>query len=299
MMTEVDSFLKYIRYELNLSAHTVSAYKNDLLQFSEYICGTPDREPDFKSVTVNDIRSWVVDLAEHKTGASSVRRKIQSLRAFFKWMQRRGRIENNPAMDVDLAKTPKRLPSWVREDVMDGILAEPYDKSSLDEVRKHLILTMFYETGIRRAELISLLDKDVDIPKGEIKVLGKRNKQRIIPIGEGLEKEISEYREMRNHDIGDTVEFFVRNDGKPLSPSFVYKIVNDALSSAGVEKRSPHVLRHTFASAMLNNGAEINSVKEILGHQSLAATQIYTHITISDLKLNYQQAHPRAIKKGG
>lgn len=299
MMTEVDSFLKYIRYELNLSAHTVSAYKNDLLQFSEYICGTPDREPDFKSVTVNDIRSWIVDLAGHKTEASSVRRKIQSLRAFFKWMQRRGRIENNPAMDVDLAKTPKRLPSWVREDVMDGILAEPYDKSSFDEVRNHLILTMFYETGIRRAELISLLDKDVDIPKGEIKVLGKRNKQRIVPIGENLEKEISQYREMRNYDIGETVEFFVRNDGNPLYPSLVYKIVNEALSSAGVEKRSPHVLRHTFASAMLNNGAEINSVKEILGHQSLAATQIYTHITISDLKLNYQQAHPRAIKKGG
>lgn len=297
-MNVVNNFLKYIRYELNLSAHTVLSYNKDLGQFIDFLksdCETLD----VSTITLNDVRGWMVSLSKNGFTPRSIRRKVQSLRAFFKWCMKNNLIETNPAQDVELAKLPKRLPVYVRPEVMSSVLAEEFDSANFEESRDHLILSMFYETGIRRAELIGLQDVNVDTAKGEIKVFGKRSKERIVPIGAELCSEISDYRKLRDEIARYPEAFFIRPNGEPLYESLVYKVVRTHLEQTGCEKCSPHVLRHSFASAMLNNGAEINSVKELLGHQSLAATQVYTHITIQELKQNYQQAHPRAIKKGG
>ena len=226
--------------------------------------------------------------------------RSQAVRALYKMMMRRGEVESNPAAEVELAKVPKRLPNYVRRESIDALIDGEVDCDDFEQVRNRLMLVMFYETGIRRAELIGLADANVDLDAKEIKVHGKRNKDRIVPFGEELADWISRYREVRNREVGRTESFFVKADGKPLYPTLVYRVVhNSLLSVGGTDKYSPHVLRHTFASAMLNGGAELNSVKELLGHESLAATQVYTHITFSELKDNYQLAHPRALKKGG
>lgn len=297
-MNIIEEFLKYIRYELNLSAHTVLSYRKDIEQFREFNGGL-ESPADAASITMNDVRSWLVQLAKIGISQRSVRRKVQALRAFFKWAMKKKITDGNPAMEIELAHFEKRLPSFIRQDVMDDILGEQIDATDFEAVRDKLIVDMFYETGIRRAELIGLLDANVDTTKGEIKVFGKRAKERIIPIGKSLIANINAYKDLRAEIINYPETFFVRKDGKPLYPSIVYNIVKRELATSGATKRSPHVLRHSCASALLNNGAELNSVKELLGHRSLAATQVYTHISISELKQNYQQAHPRAAKKGG
>lgn len=296
-----ESFLKYIRYELNLSAYTVLSYSNDLKQLCEFL-NPGSNDCDWASVTTNDIRAWVVDLASKGDSARTVRRKVQTTRAFYKFLMKRGVVSESPAADVELAKVPKRLPVYVRESSMNEILAEDEDSQEFGRVRDRLIILMLYSTGIRRGELVDLQDANVDTNMCEMKVHGKRNKDRIVPFGEELAVAIGNYREIRDREIGNYNfgSFFVRKNGEPLYPQLVYKVVHNHLAAAGVEpKCSPHVLRHTFASAMLNNGAQLNSVKEILGHESLATTQVYTHITFSELKSNYEHAHPRALKKGG
>ncbi len=298
-MKLVDDFLKYMRYELNLSACTVSAYRQDLKQLQQFL--SPDEE-DFDpiSVTTNDLRAWVVDLDTHGIKARSIRRKEQAARAFFRFLVKRGLVKANPAAELELAKFKKPLPSYVRVEVMDELLDSDVDETDFKAVRDRLIVMMLYETGIRRAELIGLKDVDVDVAKQELKVLGKRNKERVVPFGRELADAIEAYRRLRMETTGleRPERFFVRENGDELYASLVYKVVHDRLAAAGSgRKLSPHVLRHTFASAMLNNGAELNSVKELLGHESLAATQVYTHITFSELKTNYKHAHPRALKK--
>ena len=297
----VESFLKYIRYELNLSAYTVLCYKNDLKQFVSFIT-RGECEFDAGSITANNVRAWMVDLSTKKDTTRTIRRKIQALRAFYRFLMKHGKVKDNPAAEVELAKLPKRLPDCIRPANVESVFAEPVELSDFGAVRDRLIMLMLYSTGIRRAELIGLRDVDVDMAARELKVHGKRNKDRIVPFGKELYEEISAYRKLRDEEVGENVNgaFFVLASGKPLYPSFVYRLVHEELSKVGGGSRySPHVLRHTFASAMLNNGAELNSVKELLGHESLAATQIYTHITYSELKSNYEHAHPRAFKKGG
>ena len=298
-MKLVDDFLKYIRYELNLSACTVSAYRQDLMQLQQFL--SPDEDEfDPVSVTTNDLRAWVVDLDAHGIKARSIRRKEQAARAFFRFLVKRGFVKVNPAAELELAKFKKPLPSYVRVDVMDELLDSKVDEADFKAVRDRLIVMMLYETGIRRAELIGLKDVDVDAAKQELKVLGKRNKERVVPFGRELADAIEAYRRLRTATIGfeRPERFFVRENGDELYASLVYRTVHSLLATVGGgRKLSPHVLRHTFASAMLNNGAELNSVKEILGHESLAATQVYTHITFSELKTNYKHAHPRALKK--
>lgn len=297
----IESFLKYIRYELNRSAYTVLSYRNDLNQLEAFL--THGKEPlDVKSVTAADLRAWMVHLSSEGDSARTVRRKIQAVRAFYKYLMRHGEVSSSPAAELELAKVPKRLPSYMRRENMDELLDSPVDSGDFRAVRDRLMVLTFYSTGIRRGELIGLRDADVDTTACEMKVHGKRDKDRIVPFGEELKAAIDSYRQLRDRTLGTTspLTLFVREDGEPLYPSLVYKVVHGELAQVGgSSKLSPHVLRHTFASAMLNDGAGIDSVKELLGHESLAATQVYTHITFSELKSNYKHAHPRAIKKGG
>ena len=292
-----ERFLKYLRYELNYSVHTVLSYSKDLSQFVSYLKAEGDFDP--ASVTVSDVRSWVHALTKDGMAPRTVRRKIQSLRSYYRYLQKYEGVTSNPVEDIPLAKVPHTLPVFVPEKNMDAVLDAEYDHADFNHVRNHLMMEMLYETGMRRAELISLNDCDVDIDAGELKVLGKRNKHRLIPFGVRLASQISEYRHLRD-EVGPEVDnFFVTEKGKAIYPTLVYRIVTGELSSVTMAKRSPHVLRHSFASAMLNNGAELNSVKELLGHESLAATQVYTHVTYRELKQNYKHAHPRVLKKGG
>jgi integrase/recombinase XerC len=295
----IDKYLQYIKLELNLSSHTQVAYGNDLRQWEQFLTG--GSEPlDVASVTSSDIRAWLLQLSDSGDSARTLRRKVQAVRSFYKWLMRNGTASVNPASSVELARIPKRLPQLVREDSVNTLLDSEVDETDFEQVRNRLIVMMLYETGMRRAELIGLLDKNVDTAKGELKVHGKRDKDRIIPFGTELADWIERYRALRNEQARGCESFFVRDNGEPLYAMLVYRVVREALGEAGVtSKRSPHVLRHTFATAMLNDGAELNSVKELLGHESLATTQIYTHVTFSELKHNYKLAHPRALKKGG
>lgn len=297
----IDSFLKYIRYELNRSAYTVLSYKGDLIQFVDFCCcDSKDFEPEM--VTSDDVRGWMVYLSKSGVCAKTVRRKIQSLRAFYRYLIKRELVEVDPTVDIEMAKLKRVLPVTVKPDSIDRALIAECDDEDFESVRNNLILLMLYTTGMRRGELISLEDRAVDSVKGELKVMGKRSKARVIPFGNELSDYINVYRDVRDATIGSTSPeyFFTRKGGEQLYPSLVYDVVHRMLAGVGAaSKMSPHVLRHSFASALLNNGAELNSVKELLGHQSLAATQVYTHITFGELKQNYKQAHPRATKRKG
>lgn len=296
--TVIEQFLTHQRVELNRSALTVDSYRNDLEQFVQHLAGRDGL--DWASVTVNDVRAWLVERSSHGDSARTLRRKVQSLRAMYKWLMRRGESEQNPAADIELARLPKRLPHLLRPQNLDGLLDKEVDVNDFEQVRNHVMLLMFYTTGIRRAELMGLQDAWVDTSALQLRVHGKRDKDRIVPFGPELTQWIDRYRQVRDTTVGKTDLFFVRPDGKPLYPALVYRVVHCALQCVGGgDQLSPHVLRHSFASAMLNDGADLASVKELLGHESLAATQVYTHITLSELKTHYKLAHPRALKKGG
>lgn len=299
MGKEIDNYLQFIRLEKNLSPHTVVAYRCDLEQWEQFL--TDGKEAlDVKSVTTGDIRAWMLHLNKQGDSARTMRRKVQAVRSFYKWLMKQGMASDSPAAAVELARIPKRLPQLVRTSSMDELLDQEIDETDFVQVRNRLIVMMLYETGMRRAELLDLLDRNVDTASGELKVHGKRDKDRIIPFGTELAQAIDSYRLLRDELVRGCEHFFVKEDGNPLYPMLVYRIVRRALQEVGVtSKRSPHVLRHSFATAMLNDGAAINSVKELLGHESLATTQIYTHVTFSELKNNYKLAHPRALKKGG
>ena len=297
----IEGLLKYLRYELNYSVHTVLSYGNDLRQFADFLARGDSEQLRLDDVSTNDIREWMMSLSNAGDCQRTIRRKVQSVRALYKYMQRRGLIDSNPAAMVELAKLPKRLPSYVRSENINALLDQDIDLADFTAVRNKLMLMMFYETGIRRAELIGLTDANVDTSAMQIKVHGKRNKDRIVPFGSELCALICRYRRLRASLASPGVgELLLTKKGAALYPSLVYNVVHDELAAAGVRgAKSPHVMRHSFATAMLNDGAEINSVKQLLGHESLAATQVYTHITFSELKNNYQLAHPRALKKGG
>lgn len=296
----IERFLQYIQYERNLSKLTVSAYGKDLIQFSDFLtAGKEELHP--QSVTAGDVRAWMVNLKKQGDSQCTMRRKVQAVRAFYRYLMKREIVSSNPTATLEMAKMPKRLPHFMQEKAMDAALDGEIDMTDFTAVRDRLMVMMLYETGMRRAELIGLLDSNVDVEQGELKVHGKRNKDRIIPFGDELARWITSYRRLRDEQVTRGCEtFFMTASAKPVYPTLVYKVVHDTLKQAGgTGKMSPHVLRHSFASAMLNEGAEINGVKELLGHESLAATQVYTHVTLSELKNNYKLAHPRALKKGG
>lgn len=300
--TWTDKFLNYIRCELGYSAHTVKAYESDLASFAGYLTGgKPDGfEPE--SVTTADVRAFVAQLSADGASARTVRRKVSALRTFYTYLCRMDVLQVNPVERIVTARAPRQLPVFVRTDEINAVIDDEsgYDMSEFDDVRDRLILDMLYSTGIRCSELISLRDVNVDTGRCELKVLGKRNKERIVPFGAELREMIIHYRQLRPSGPGSGGEFFTRSDGRPLYRKMVYNVVHSRLDGrAHAARLSPHVLRHSFATDMLNNGADLKAVQELLGHSSLGTTQIYTHVTFRDLQQNYQLAHPRAQRKGG
>jgi len=299
MNATIERFLQYMRLERNLSQATVTRYRRDLEQWQAFAAGATG-VLDLPSVTAGDIRAWLMNRAARGERPATLRLHLQALRALYRYLMRQGLVDSNPAMTVELAKLPKPLPAFVREGTVDAVLDADIDQDDFEQVRNRLIVMLLYETGIRQGELIGLRDAAVDTARCELKVRGKRDKDRIVPFGDELARAVDHYRALRAQLMPQVDNLLVTARGKAIYPSLVYHVVHDALALAGgTGKLSPHVLRHTFASVMLNSGAEINSVKELLGHESLAATQVYTHVTLSELQHNYELAHPRALKKGG
>lgn len=295
-MNHKESFLQYLQLEKRYSPHTVRSYLNDLDQFYSFLSllGLPD---DPSAVTSHDIRAWIVSMLENKYSTVSVHRKISCLRVFFRYMRKEGIVKNNPLEKVVLPKRKKTLPVFVEEQAMNTLLDETSFTDDFAGVRNRTIIEMLYLTGMRRSELIGLHNNDVDLADGSVKVTGKRNKQRIIPLVKPFIKSLEEYIKVRdeNAPVENNGWFFITDKGNKLYDKYVYNIVNSYLAMVTtIEKKSPHILRHTFATHMLNHGADLNSIKELLGHSNLSATQIYTHNTFEKLKKIYKQAHPRA-----
>jgi integrase/recombinase XerC len=291
----IESFLQYLRYEKNYSSHTVESYKNDLFQFKDFVCGDETFAPEQMDAVW--ARRWMVSLMEAGYSPLSVNRKLSSLKSFFKYLCKYKYLESSPVKSLRGPKTSKPLPHFVKDFDMSQLLSRWDDEDAFEGKRDVAILDVFYTTGIRCAELVELKNEDVDFQAKLIKVNGKRNKQRLIPFSDTLKKVLQSYIIIRNETVEHSVtnKFFVRKNGKTLSNSIVYTIVNKRLSEIpNLSKKSPHVLRHTFATTMLNNGADLNAVKELLGHASLSSTEVYTHTTFEELKKMYHQAHPRA-----
>jgi integrase/recombinase XerC len=294
----IESFLKYLRYEKRVSAHTALAYENDLNQFHQFLTDTYSEK--IEAADYGMIRSWIISLVEKPIQPISVNRKIAALRTYYKFLLRQDYITKDPMVKIRILKTKRKLPTFVKENDMTEILDHHEDDATGSEfqtIRNQLVLELFYGTGIRLSELMYLKESNIDARNQTIKVLGKRNKERIIPFGENLVKVIKEYVSIRNKEIEkrDHGYLLVTETGRPCYPMLIYRIVKERLKDYdAVEKKSPHVLRHTYATHLLNKGAEINAVKDLLGHSSLAATQVYTHNTMEKLKKIFEQAHPKA-----
>lgn len=290
-----DSFLDYLQYERNYSEETIKSYREDLRQFEEFAREEiGDSAPS--EVKAELVREWIVSLMDRGYTSTSINRKLSSLRSFYKFLLRKGEVAVNPLQKITGPKNKKPLPAFLRESDMDRLLDEVDFGEGFKGCRDHMIIEMFYATGVRLSELIGLDNKDVDFSSSLIKVTGKRNKQRLIPFGEELKIAMMEYVDVRNEAVPiRTNAFFVRENGERLSRSIVENLVKRNLSKVvTLKKRSPHVLRHTFATAMLNHDAELGAIKELLGHESLATTEVYTHTTFEELKKVYNLAHPRA-----
>ena len=295
-MSHKESFLQYLQTEKRYSPHTVRSYLNDLDQFYLFLSslGLPD---DPAAITSHDIRAWIVSMLDNSYSTVSVHRKISCLRVFFRYLRKEGVVKIDPLEKVVLPKRKKTLPVFVEEDALVKLLDNYSFEDSFAGIRNRTIIELLYVTGMRRSELIGLRNNDVDLQEGSVKVTGKRNKQRIIPLVKPFIKRLEEYIKVRDAEIAPENNgwFFITDKGNKLYDKYVYTTVNRYLSMVTtIEKKSPHILRHTFATHMLNRGADLNSIKELLGHANLSATQIYTHNTFEKLRKVYKQAHPRA-----
>lgn len=287
------AFLDHLQYEKKYSRHTITSYQNDLEQFLAYLT-EEDRSASPEQANYQQVRGWVAQLMENKMAPRSVNRKLSSLKSFYKFLQKKGAISANPLQKISGPKSPKRLPVFVDQQHMDNLFSDIEFEEGFEGLRDRLLLDLLYQTGIRRAELVGLKEQDVDINNLTFKVLGKRNKERIIPISLELKRNLEMYLSVKKDMKFESDHLFVTAKGLPFNESKVYNTVKKYLSQVTtIQKKSPHVLRHTFATHMLNQGADINAVKDLLGHANLSATQIYTHNTIDKLKKSYKQAHPR------
>ncbi len=295
-MKHVEVFIDYLRYEKRYSQHTINSYHKDLMQFVEYSQASGLKEPVIEA-DHKLVRSWIMHLMDQGLAARSVNRKISALKSFYKYLFRNKRVDHNPMDRVKAPKVRKKLPGFVDEDKMELLLDRFAFGKDFEGTRNRMIIEMFYMTGMRLVEMIELRDQDVDLHELSIRVTGKRNKVRLIPINHDFVDRIKAYREIRDKQFGAQHDdrFFLTKKGAPLYRKLVYRVVRSYLELVTTaEKKSPHVLRHTFATHMLNKGADLNAIKEILGHANLAATEVYTHNTFEKLKSIYKQAHPRA-----
>lgn len=291
----INRFLDYMRYERNMSPQTILTYESSLRDFESFFKEL-DGNLDWTSVDTDVIRDWLAKMLDEGKKATSVNTALSAVRSFFRFALLRKLVEKDPAHQLEGPKKSKPLPQFVREGEMDNLLDRMEWGENYKEVRARTILLLLYETGIRVSELIGLDDADVDFDAGQLKVTGKRNKQRVVPFGEELAAAIRQYVQLRNEQVsGQSAALLQTEKGERMRRAQVYTIVRNKLSmTTTLKKRSPHVLRHSFATAMLNNGAGLESVKKLLGHQSLETTEIYTHTTFEQLKRIYNEAHPRA-----
>ena len=291
----IEKFLDYLRDELNRSGRTVESYEKDLWSFERFFKNI-DSQLSWQSVDADVIRQWMESMMDKGNNAASVNRRLSALRSFFRFALSRKLVESDPAHLIKGPKKGKRLPQFVRENEMDALLDKQTWGTDFTCVRARIIIMVFYETGIRVSELCGLSDQDVSFVNQELKVTGKRNKQRVIPFGEELADGLKEYIRLREATVERQCDaLFVTKKGARITIHQVYKIVREQLQRVcNLKKRSPHVLRHTFATAMLNHNANLESVKKLLGHARLSTTEIYTHTTFEQLKKVYENAHPRA-----
>lgn len=295
-MPVIDQFFHHLQFEKRLSVRTVTSYRTDLLQFVDFLKIDGGAVLPLEATPVM-LRSWLVFLMDKGVSARSVHRKISLLRNFFRFCIREGIIASNPAENLILPKIHKKLPVFVEEQAIQNLLDGDLFNKDFSGQRDHLVLEMLYGTGIRLSELIELRDSDIDHYSSTIKVRGKGSKDRIVPFPVTIRKMIDDYIVFREEVFGSDreVQFFLTNRGKKMYPKFVYRLVNGYLGYVTtISKKSPHVLRHSYATHLLNNGADLNAIKELLGHSNLAATQIYTHTSLEKLKQIHQRAHPRA-----
>jgi integrase/recombinase XerC len=289
------SFIKFLSYEKRYSPHTITSYSNDIGQFLDFLAKQYEIE-EMDQVSHQHVRSWVVSLMEKGRSGRSVNRKLSALKSFFHFLKRTGRVNGNPTARIQAPRIDKKLPAVIQEKELDQLLDEIVFEERFSGYRDHLMIELLYATGMRRAELIQLLDRDVDHGSLLIKVLGKGKKERLIPISAGLSKKILNYQEQRNQEF-DREAFdalLVTNSGNKMYPKFVYNKIKDYLSLVSTaSKKSPHILRHSFATHLSGKGAKLNAIKELLGHANLSATQIYTHNSIEQLKRVYDNAHPK------
>lgn len=293
---DIQSFLDYLKFEKRYSVHTVISYQTDLTAFFAFL-DVQFGSLQLKDISYSFVRSWLADLKEKGISSKSIGRKISSLKSFFKYHLRTGNLETTPMTNVITPKVGKRLPVYVKENETKKLL-ETLDQSTEDwkTLNAKMLIVLFYNTGMRLSELINLKEKQLDIGRSQIKVLGKGNKERIIPVSKAVIKNIGDYRQLKKKEFENTGDsLLVTEKGKKLYPKYAYLLVREYLSHAGtLDKKSPHVLRHTFATHLMNSGAELNAVKELLGHSSLASTQVYTHNSIEKLRNVYKKAHPKA-----
>ncbi len=296
----VSQFIRYLQTERRSSVHTVLAYQKDLQSFSVFLQEQFELDSP-ENAGMEMVRSWIVDLMDRKLSPGSVNRKISSLKAYYKYLLKLGIIQKNPMQNIHSLKQGKPLPVYVDQDKMHTLLKEMLPGDDFAALRNRMVILILYATGIRLNELITLKIASIDFQGNRLKVLGKRNKERIIPFSGKMRDEMQAYLKVKEEEFpmaGDWL--IVTNKGAKAYPRLIYRIVHDALTGYTATRKSPHVLRHTFATHLMNNGASLNAIKDMLGHVDLSATQIYTHTSIEQLKSIYSQAHPRAhLKKGG
>jgi integrase/recombinase XerC len=294
----IDAFLEYLSLEKKYSVHTVTAYNNDLVSFIDFLA-TEYNQEELLSVHYPQIRNWIVSLVDGKISNRTINRKVSSLKSFYKFLQKTKQIKINPLSKHRALKVAKKVQVPFSSKEINLVINNIDEEHDFTSVRNKLIVELFYSTGIRRTELINIKEVDVSFSSGVIKVLGKRNKERFVPLLKSVVPTLKKYLELKKEFSKELEVLFITDKGNKIYETLVYRIINSYFSKVSTKvKKSPHILRHSFATHLLNEGADLNSVKELLGHSSLASTQVYTHNSLDEIKKVYNQAHPRSNKKG-